>query len=74
MRRCASIAAAAALLAACTTGGSDAVLCDAPVPYSREFQARAAAELDALPPGAALRTMTDDYGELRARIRGACGR
>jgi hypothetical protein len=43
------------------------------VPYPLEFQRRAAAELVALPPGSALARMIDDYGELRARIRGACG-
>ena len=60
-----------ALLSACGPGGSDRP-CFALVPYSAETQSRAAAELAALPRDAALVRMIDDYGELRARIRGAC--
>lgn len=45
-----------------------------PVPsYDRGAQARAADELDQLPPGAVLRRMVEDYGELRARARTLCG-
>jgi len=74
MRRCASIAVAAGLLAACTTAGSDRPVCDALVIYDRPTQARAAAELSALVEGAALLRLIEDYGELRARVRAACGR
>jgi hypothetical protein len=38
------------------------------------MQAQAAEDLAALPAGAMLARMIDDYGHLRARIRGACGR
>jgi hypothetical protein len=38
------------------------------------MQARAADELGALPVGSALARLLEDYGELRARIRAACGR
>ncbi|WP_297856806.1 hypothetical protein [Elioraea sp.] len=41
--------------------------------YAPAMQARAAEELDALPSGSALRVLAEDYGELRARIRAACG-
>ncbi len=71
MRRLPSIALMA-LLSACAAGGSDRP-CFALVPYSAEIQRQAAAELAALPRDAALARMIDDYGELRARIRGACG-
>jgi Asp-tRNA(Asn)/Glu-tRNA(Gln) amidotransferase A subunit family amidase len=37
-------------------------------------QARAAAEISALPVGAALLRLIEDYGEMRARLRAACGR
>jgi hypothetical protein len=43
------------------------------VPYPPEVQRRAADELAVLPPDSVLARMIDDYGELRARIRGACG-
>jgi hypothetical protein len=42
------------------------------VPYPPELQMRAADELAALPPDSVLARMIEDYGELRARIRGAC--
>lgn len=41
--------------------------------YPPGMQARAAEEIDALPDGSALRVLIEDYGELRARIRAACG-
>jgi hypothetical protein len=74
MMRYASIAAAAGLLAACTTAGSDRPVCEALVIYDRQTQARAAAEISALPAGAALLRLIEDYGEMRARLRAACGR
>jgi hypothetical protein len=38
------------------------------------MQAQAAEQLAALHAGSVLMRMIDDYGELRARLRGACGR
>jgi hypothetical protein len=74
MMRLASIVATAALLTGCATGASDVrpAMCGWLVTYAPALQARAANELDALPDGAALRVLVDDYGELRARIRAAC--
>ena len=65
--------AATVLLAGFATAGSDGPLCPALVPYPAEVQQRAADELGALPPDSVLARLIDDYGELRARIRGACG-
>jgi hypothetical protein len=47
-------------------------MCGWLVEYPRAMQMRAADELDALPIGASLRVLIEDYGELRARIRAAC--
>lgn len=71
MRRLPSIALMG-LLSACVPGGSDRP-CFALVPYSAGTQNQAAVELAALPRDTALVRMIEDYGELRARIRGACG-
>jgi hypothetical protein len=65
--------AATVLLAGCATAGSDGPLCPVLVPYPAEVQLRAADELAALPPDSVLARLIEDYGELRARIRGACG-
>jgi hypothetical protein len=62
-----------ALLGACAPAGSEPA-CLALVPYSRVVQVQAAEELVALPANSVLARMIDDYGDLRARIRGACGR
>ncbi|MFN6999465.1 MAG: hypothetical protein ACK4ST_05450 [Elioraea tepidiphila] len=62
-----------ALLTACAPVASEPV-CFALVPYDSQTQDRAAEELAALPDGSVLARMIDDYGDLRARIRGACGR
>ena len=74
MRRLATIAATA-LLTGCATGGSDVrpAMCGWLVRYPPALQQRAADELDALPPDSTLRVLVEDYGELRARIRAACG-
>ena len=72
MRHLPSIALMA-LLGACAPAGSEPV-CFALVPYSGAVQVQAAEELAALPDGSVLARMIDDYGDLRARIRGACGR
>src|SRR3546814_13587905 len=68
-----------ALASACTTAPSRPVVAPAVVEYSREFQARAADELDALPPAcrrdapgadcSALRGLMDDAAALRAQVR-----
>ena len=57
------------LLAAC---GRSYTPCPALVPYSAEVQTAAAVELRALPPGAVLARMVEDYGDLRARVRAMC--
>ncbi|WP_255569303.1 hypothetical protein [Roseomonas alba] len=44
------------------------------MPYDGQTQRQAAEELAALPNGSVLARMIDDYGDLRARVRGACGR
>lgn len=62
-----------ALLGACAPAGSEPA-CFALVPYSHAMQVQAAEEVAALPAGSALVRMIDDYGDLRARISGACGR
>ena len=72
MRHLPSIALMA-LLSACAPAGSEPA-CLALVPYDAQSQRQAAAELTALPNGSVLARMIDDYGDLRARIRGACGR
>ena len=60
-------------LTACAPAGSEPV-CLALVPYDGQTQRQAAEDLAALPDGSVLARMIDDYGDLRARIRGACGR
>ena len=60
-------------LGACAPVGSEPA-CFALVPYSHAVQVQAAEDLAALPDGSVLARMIDDYGDLRARIRGACGR
>lgn len=67
------LAAALLSLSGCVTAGSDPGVCPVPVVYSRDQQARAADELEALPPGSALALMIEDYGRERARLR-ACER
>jgi hypothetical protein len=62
-----------ALLSACAPPGSEPA-CFALVRYSHAAQVQAAEELAALSDGSVLARMIDDYGDLRARIRGACGR
>jgi ABC-type proline/glycine betaine transport system permease subunit len=72
MRHLPSIALTA-LLSACAPAGSDPA-CLALVPYSHTVQMQAAEDLAALPAGAVLARMIGDYGDLRARLRGACRR
>ena len=63
-RRLAALAIATSLLSGCATDGSDtgmATVCPPVVEYSREFQARAAEELELLPEGSAIAEMLADY-------------
>ncbi len=58
--RLAVLALATIWLSGCATGGSEpriATVCPPVIEYSREFQARAAAELDLLPEGSAIAEM-----------------
>jgi hypothetical protein len=70
MRTCAFLA-----LVALAAGGCEITrainTCPAPLEYSPEFQAKAADELDQLPPGSAIGQMIVDYGQERAALR-AC--
>ena len=60
------------LLAACARVGSEPGPVCPPVPeYSAAFQARAALEVEALPEGAALLVMMQDYAVMREQAR-AC--
>lgn len=74
MRRLAVLAIATSLLTACATAGSEprvVAVCPSVVEYSREFQARAADELDLLPEGSAIAEMLGDYAVMRDQAR-AC--
>lgn len=74
--RLAVLAIAVSLLTACATAGSEpriATVCPPVVEYSREFQARAADELDLLPGGSAIAEMLSDYAVLRNQAQ-ACPR
>ncbi|MDD3444391.1 MAG: hypothetical protein PHS60_03200 [Zavarzinia sp.] len=62
------------MLTACATGVSErriATVCPPVVEYSREFQARAAEELDLLPGGSAIAEMLADYSVMRDQAK-AC--
>ena len=75
--RCSTPPAAALLIAmlslsACATDGSDArAPCPPVVPYTATDQARAAAEVAALPSDAVVVRMLSDYAVLRDQVR-AC--
>ncbi|KND19461.1 hypothetical protein ADZ37_10840 [Pannonibacter phragmitetus] len=72
MRRLAALVIAAISLTGCATGGSEprmATVCPPVVEYSREFQARAADELDLLPEGSAIAEMLSDYAVIRDQVR-----
>lgn len=70
MPRLVVLAIVTSLLAGCETARSDGGGCP-PVPaYSREFLARAAGELQQLPPGAAIEQMLADYQVMRDQARG----
>lgn len=74
MRQLAVLVIAAISLTACATVASDsrvATVCPPVVEYSREFQARAADELDLLPERSAIAEMLADYSVMREQAR-AC--
>ena len=74
-RRLAVLVITTISLTACATVASDlrvTTICPPGVEYSREFQARAADELDLLPEGSALAEMLADYSVMRDQAR-ACG-
>jgi hypothetical protein len=73
MPRLVVLAIVTSLLAGCATARSDGGGCP-PVPaYSREFLARAAVELERLPPGAAIEQMLSDYNVVREQLK-VCSR
>lgn len=77
---CVSFNAAAAittlaLLASCASAPAPPptiTVCPALVTYSAADQAKAGAELKALPPGDVLARFIVDYGQLRAQVRAGC--
>lgn len=77
MRRLAALVIAAISLTGCAAVASDprvATVCPPVVEYSREFQARAADELDLLPEGSAIAEMLADYSVMRDQARACqCG-
>jgi len=73
-RRLVVLAIATSLLTGCATAGSEpriATVCPPVVEYTREFQGRAADELDLLPEGSAIAEMLSDYAVMRDQAR-AC--
>jgi uncharacterized protein YceK len=76
MRRLAVLVIAAISLTGCATVASDArvaTVCPPVVEYSRDFQARAADELDLLPEGSAIVEMLADYSVMRDQARACDG-
>ena len=74
MLRLAVLAIATIWLSGCVTAGSDRAwlgACPPVVPYSGEFQARAAEELALLLEGSAIAEMLSDYAVMRDQAR-AC--
>jgi hypothetical protein len=63
-------------LTGCATGSSEpriATVCPPVVEYTREFQARAAGEVEVLPNGSAIAEMLADYSVMRDQAR-TCSR
>jgi len=71
--KCHALIAAMSLAACATETSSPVALCPDLSPYTPEFQAAAADQLDALPEGSALSVLVEDYLYLRDRIRAGCG-
>ncbi|WGG59346.1 hypothetical protein [Brucella intermedia] len=77
MRQLAVLVIVTISLTGCATVASDlriTTICPPVVEYSREFQARAADELDLLPEGSALAEMLADYSVMRDQARSCRGR
>ena len=75
MRQLAVLVIVTISLTGCATVASDlrvTTICPPVVEYSREFQARAADELDLLPEGSAIAEMLADYSVMRDQAR-VCG-
>lgn len=73
-RQLADLAIATSLLTGCAKAGFEVgglAACPPVVEYSREFQARAAEELEMLPDGSAVVEMMEDYAVIRDQAR-AC--
>lgn len=68
-----ALATVTTLLSACARVGSDHRACPPVVAYPAEMQARAAAEIEALPPGAVLESMLADYHVLRRQAEACQG-
>lgn len=71
-RRRVALVLATIWLSGCATGASDGSglgICPLVAEYSREFQARAAEELDLLPEGSAVAEMLADYAVMRDQAR-----
>ena len=74
-RRLAGLVIATSWSTGCTTADFEAggvAACPPVVEYSREFQVRAAEELEMLPDGSAVVEMVRDYAVMREQSR-ACG-
>lgn len=73
-RQLAVLAIATSLLSGCATVASEprlATVCPPVIEYSREFQARAADELNLLPEASAIAEMIADYSVMRDQAQ-AC--
>lgn len=64
-----ALATVMTLLTGCAKAASDHDACPPVVEYPAEFQQRAAAEVEALPPGAAIEAMLADYHVMRRQAR-----
>jgi len=73
MPRLAGLVIATSLLVGCATALSDGAPCPPVVSYSREFLARAADEVEQLPPGSAVEQILADYQVMRDQAK-ACAR
>lgn len=75
-RRPAVLVIATSLLTGCATAGFEAggvAVCPSAAEYSREFQARAAAELALLPDESTIVDMMGDYAVMRDQARACRG-
>ncbi len=70
----AALVATVLTLTACATGAMPPPPCPPVVEYDRSFLARAAKELDLLPPDSAIVEMLKDYHVMREQARACRGR